>query len=350
VDVRPDSYLDNSIPYKAMPVLCNIKLPGKMKIIFFVITCLLTQIVVSGQTRQKVIVQTSDPYNLYYTDDADSSGLFYIKYVPKIKPKAIIVILPGGGETVGMVEKQITLHTMAAKKGYLVIIPSINWGTIKYHPEYKFLESIFKQLIHEYTVPKENFILGGYSGGAMLSLSYAIRAHKYKDSTLIVPKAVFGVDPPVDFAHLWKHCENDVLRNFSEPAINEGKWIMQSYTENFGGSPDQYPQEYVKYSIYSHKEKDGGNAKNLLTTPLLFYTEPGIEWEMKNRRRDVYDLNCTDLSAMINLLHLQGHKSAELVITHNKGKRLGGYIHPHSWSIMNNQQVLDWIEKIFSIK
>jgi pimeloyl-ACP methyl ester carboxylesterase len=303
-----------------------------------------------GQTREKIMVQATDPYELYYTNDKDSTNLFYIKYAPKSVPKGVIVILPGGGETVEMVEKQVRLHKMATQKNYLVVIPSINWGTNKYYPEYKFLDTIFTQLIKQYKVSKKDFILGGYSGGAMLSLSYAIRANKYVDSTLIKRKAVFGVDPPVDFAHLWKHCENDIARNFSESAVNEGKWIMDSYTQDFGGSPEMFPQEYINYSIYSHSEKDGGNAKYLLSTPLLLYTEPGIEWQMKNRRRDVYDLNCSDISAMINLLNLKGHPDANLVITNNKGRRLDGKAHPHSWSIMDNNQVLDWIEKIFNKK
>ncbi|MCU0326320.1 MAG: hypothetical protein MUF45_13860 [Spirosomaceae bacterium] len=303
-----------------------------------------------AQKREKIMVQKTDPYDLYYVNDKDSTNLFYIKYSPKSKPKGVIVVLPGGGETVEMVEKQIILHKIAILKNYLVIIPSINWGTNKHYPETLFLDTIFSQIIQQYKVSKNDFVLGGYSNGAMVSLKYAIKANQYKDSTLIVPKAVFGVDPPVDFAHLWHHCKNDVERNFSEPAINEGKWIMESYRQDFGGSPEQFPQEYIKHSIYSHSEKDGGNAKWLMKTPLLLYTEPGIEWEMKNRRRDVYDLNCTDLSAMINLLNLKGHPDAHLVVTHNKGVRLDGKKHPHSWSIMNNTEVLNWIEKIFENK
>ena len=42
---------------------------------------------------------------------------------------------------------------------------------------------------------------------------------------------------------------------------------------------------------------------------------------MDNRRRDLYDLNYTDITAMINLLKLKGHKNAELISTNDRGIR-----------------------------
>lgn len=71
---------------------------------------------------------------------------------------------------------------------------------------------------------------------------------------------------------------------------------------------------------------------------------------MKNRQRDYYDLNCVDIAAMINLLQTQGNKEAKLVVTNNKGRRLNGMRHPHSWSIMDSKQCLDWILKQLTIK
>lgn len=218
-------------------------------------------------------------------------------------------------------------------------------GTNKHIPEHQFLDTIFKQVVKQYKIPKNKFAIGGFSGGGMVALTYTEKANKYNDSTFIKPKAVFGVDPPLDYAHLWNHCKKDIERNFSEPAIQEGKWIMESYTKEFGGSPDEYRDNYIKYSIFSYSEKDGGNAKYLKSTPILLYTEPDVIWQMQNRQRDYYDMNCVDIAAMINLLQLQGNKNAQLILTINKGRRLNGMRHPHSWSIMNSQQCLDWILK-----
>lgn len=314
-----------------------------MKHLYFLITLLGLQ--AFGQTTEIVTLSKEDPYDLYRSWDKDSTTLFYKLYIPKTKPIAALVILPGAGEPISDVEQQTTLHKLAVDKGFLVIFPSINWGTTKHIHEHEMLNQIFAQVIKRFNIQKDKFVLGGFSGGAMLSLTYTEKANREKESTVIIPKAVFGIDPPLDYAHLWNHCIRDIERNFSEVAVAEGKWITEMYTEEFGGSPLEFPQNYIKYSIFSQSEKDGGNTKYLLNTPLLLYTEPDVLWSMKNRHRDFYDLNAMDISAMINLLQLGGNKNAELIITHDKGYRLNGQRHPHSWSIMDNPQCFDWIMK-----
>lgn len=298
-----------------------------------------------GQNMEKVIVYKEDPHHLYSSGQTDDTHLFYLKLVPKIKPVGVLVIMPSSGELTEDVLKQITLHQLALKKGLLVIVPSINWGTNKFTAEHQFLDTIFRQVVEQYKVPEDRFVLGGLSGGGMVALTYAEKANRDKNSTFITPKAVFALDPPLDFAHLYNHAKRDVERNFSIPAVNEGIWLMDMYKAEFGGTPEEVPGEYVKYSIYSHSETDGGNAKYLLDTPVKIYTEPGIEWQMKNRHRDLYDLNCTDITAMINLLQMKGNKNAEIVITYDKGVRLDGTKHPHSWSIMDSRDCLAWILK-----
>jgi hypothetical protein len=298
-----------------------------------------------SQTSETIILSKEDPHDLYRSWDKDSTTLFYKLLIPKIKPVAALVILPGAGEPLDNVEQQITLHKLAADKGILVIFPSINWGTTKHIYEHEMLDKIFTQVIKRFNIPKDKFVLGGFSGGAMLSLTYTEKANHEKGSTVIVPKVVFGIDPPLDYAHLWNHCIRDIERNFSDVAVAEGKWITQMYIEEFGGSPAEAPQNYIKYSIFSQSEKDGGNAKYLLNTPILLYTEPDVVWSMQNRHRDFYDLNAMDISAMINLLQLSGNKNAEPIVTHDKGYRLNSQRHPHSWSIMDSQQCLDWIMK-----
>jgi len=296
-----------------------------------------------AQTSETILISKEDPHDLYKSWDKDSTTLFYKLYIPKTKPVAALVILPGAGEPIDYIEPQISLHQLAVDNGILVIFPSINWGTTKHIHEHEMLNEIFSQVIKRFNIPKDKFVMGGFSGGAMLSLTYTEKANREKGSTTIIPKAVFGIDPPLDYAHLWNHCIRDIERDFSDVAVAEGKWITEMYREEFGGSPAEQPKNYIKYSIFSQSEKDGGNAKYLLNTPILLYTEPDVLWSMENRHRDFYDLNAIDISAMINLLQLGGNKNAQLIITHDKGYRPNGQRHPHSWSIMDNKQCFDWI-------
>jgi|TARA_B110000908_G_scaffold24291_1_gene27841 pimeloyl-ACP methyl ester carboxylesterase len=296
-----------------------------------------------SQKGERIDISKEDPHNLYNFEQNESTELFYIRFVPKTKPKACLVILPGAGELVENVIEQINLHKLAVEKDILVVFPSLNWGTTKFIEEHKFLDKVFKNVIQQYQIPQTKFIIGGLSGGGMVSMRYAERANENIKNTYIKPKAVFAIDSPLDFSHLYQQSERDIERNFSEAAVNESKWLIDRYNSEFGGSPKDVPLEYVKNSIYSQSEKDGGNAKFLSKTPIIIYTEPAIQWQMKNRQRDLYDLNCTDISAMINLLQIRGNKEAELVVTHNKGIRPNGTKHPHSWSIMDSDKMLNWI-------
>ena len=295
-----------------------------------------------GQTVEKVVVSKEDPNNLYKFEPTDTESLFYLRLVPKAKPIGCLVILPSSGELVESVMKQINLHELAVQENLLVIFPSINSGSSKFTDAHEFLDTIFKQVVERYKIPKNKFILGGLSGGGMVSLTYAEKANRDKDGTFIIPNAVFALDPPLDFVHLYNQAARDVERNFSEAAVNEGNWLMEMLKTELGGTPEEVPAEYIRFSIYSHSKEDGGNAKYLLTTPVRIYTEPGIEWQIKNRQRDLYDLNSTDISAMINLLQRKGNDKAEIIVTHDKGVRLDGTKHPHSWSIMDSQDSLRW--------
>ena len=296
-----------------------------------------------AQSFEKVVVSTTDPDNLYMSSDEDSNNQFYMKLIPKGQPIGVLVILPGAFELVRMIPQQITLHKLAVNNNLIVVLPSLNQGIANHEKEHKFLDDVFKQIVEQYDVSKDKFVLGGFSGGGMIALSYTEKANRDKSQTYLVPKAVFGVDPPLDYAHLWEQANRDVERGFSDVAVQEGKWIMDTYKKAFGGSPHEFKDNYIKHSIYSHSEKNGGNAQFLKNTPVLIYTEPDVVWQLENRRRDAYDMNSTDISAMINLLKLQGNTKATMIATHNKGVRLGGAKHPHSWSIMDGEECLAWI-------
>ena len=316
---------------------------NKYKIILFFL--LLISISCKGQDFEKVVLDSSDTSNLYI-NDGESTELYYLKLVPKGKIKGAIVILPSGGETTEDLIKQITVPKLAYGKGIVTIIPSINWGTENREVEIETLNIIFKDVIENHKIPEENFILGGLSNGGMISLTYAQQAVKDKKKTYLKPKGVFGLDVPLDKAHFYEYCEREIKRNFSELGVGEARWIMNNYNEIYGGSPKEFPEKYIKASIYSNGVETGGNAEYLKDIPIRMYTDLDVNWLMNERRRDLYDWNGTDIVAMINDLKLMGNKDANVIITMGKGIKLDGAKHPHSWSIMDNKDCFNWIEKL----
>ncbi|WP_312394841.1 hypothetical protein [Chryseobacterium sp.] len=275
------------------------------------------------------------------------SNNFYYRIVPEGKPEGMLIVLPGGGETAERVMNQIYLDELAYDKNILVIFT--NWeenGDFFYQADQRLLDRIAKENVEKFNIPKNKISIGGLSGGGMLAITYAESSVRDKN-TYFVPNSIFALDPPLDYENMYYRLERDIARNFSKVAVNEAKMFNKELVEAIG-TPDKNRDKYLKQSMFTYRDKDGGNAKYLMNIPILIYTEPGIIWEIENRGRDLYDLNCVDITAMMNLLKLKGHKNADLIITNDRGIRPEGFRHPHSWSIMDSEECLNWIIKHFN--
>ncbi|MFS4494900.1 hypothetical protein [Maribacter sp. 2308TA10-17] len=304
--------------------------------------------VAHAQLITKETLDIIDEHNLYI-NDSTSTDLHYYQILPEEgKPKGVIVVLPSGAERTEDTLKSITLHELAVDNSIMTIIPSINWGTDTMEAEIEFLDFIFKEVIKNHGVSKDKFILGGLSNGGMISLTYAEIAVKNPESTFLLPKGVFALDTPLDETHLYEYYEREIKRNFSEAGMLEAKYFLEEYNENYGGSPQDFPERYIEGSIYSHSEENGGNAEYLKDMPIRMYTDLDVEWLMNERHRDLYDWNGTDIVAMINQLKILGNTDANVKISQGKGVRLDGTRHPHSWSILDTEDCLKWIIDLFN--
>jgi len=294
-----------------------------------------------GQKLEKVKVSDTDPYN-FYINDGDSTEVFYYKMVPESMPVGVLTIFPSGGEKIEDLLKQIDLHKVANKNDFLVIIPSYNWGTFQKTPDVNFIDGIFKQVVLEHKVTKENFILCGLSNGGMISLNYGITAIR-DSSTYVIPRGIIGIDPPLDYARLYHYCEREIDRNFSDAGVAEAKWLLDVFDQIYQGSPDEQPQNYIDASIYSYGAEEGGNAQFLNDIPVRMYSDLNLDYLLNQRKRDLYDWNGIDIVAFVNQLMINGNNNAEVIISQNKGVRLDGTKHPHSWSIMDTDDTIEWM-------
>jgi pimeloyl-ACP methyl ester carboxylesterase len=291
-----------------------------------------------------------------YLNNVSSNSLYYYTVIPRGVINQTLVLLPSSGESPESViccNKE--LIQSASNNHILILILSINNGDVDNDKTtLNFLNNTFKEVVEAYHLSKAKFILAGLSGGGMLALRYTEISRQDSIRTFIIPAAVIGIDPPVDIAGLYNTSKrfvfiNDGRANLSEGrlnGLNESKSIINSCNKIYGGSPGQFPKQYVRVSMYSRSEKDGGNAKYLAKVPVRLYCDPDILWQLKERNRDYYDMNAADLSAMINFLILNGNQKAELIPALGKGYRLDGTRHPHSWSIVDPSNCITWIQKI----
>jgi hypothetical protein len=292
-----------------------------------------------------------------YQGDGESSSLFYYTMTPQTT-KSVIVLFPSAFESCeSVISCNKNLIQKCFDKGIMTVVISSNFNRSLSLDKFafEFINTTFIEIVTMFKVPKEKFILCGLSLGGMNALRYTEMSQDKNYNTSIKPLAVIGVDPPVDEMGLYKRAIDEVnlyqpdslkLSSGRQNAFAEGKMLVTDFIEMYGGSPDQVPNKYIQHSPYTRTEKDGGNAKYLLKTPTKIYCDPDINWHLTNRQRDFYHINASDQTALINFLSLNGNNKAEFKSCIGKGYRLDGTRHPHSWSIIDADDCIKWIEHI----
>lgn len=286
-----------------------------------------------------------DNSNLYFYD-ADSTTLFYYTLVPKEPLKGLLIILPSTGELAeDVISSNKKLIKLAYDKGIMSLIPSINYNLCLDDTALNFLNTVFADATDRYKPPLKKIIIGGFSLGGMNAIRYTELAYEDSSKVRIKPIAVYAVDSPLDLETLYDTFIRTVEKNVSDAAVMEAKSYLDKMNTQFGGSPEQYPQQYVHYSMYSRNQPQGGNARYLKFIPIRIYSDPDINWYLKNRQADFYDMNALSQAAMINQLHRMGNDHAEFINALGKGYRPNGMRHPHSWSILEPVDCMNWIMK-----
>lgn len=305
---------------------------------------------------KKNTISLIDTENIYQ-GDGESNSLFYYTLTPKVA-KAVLVLFPSSFETCeSVISCNKSLIQKSFDKGIMIVVLSSNFNRSLSIDKFalEFINTTFTELVTKYNAPKDKFILCGLSLGGMNALRYTEIAQDKNFNTSIKPIAVIGVDPPVDEMGLFNRAQDEV--NLYQPdssnlsigqqnALAEGKMLVADFKEIYGGSPEQVPDKYIQHSPFTRTDKNGGNAKYLLTIPIKIYCDPDINWHLKNRQRDYYHINASDQTALINFLTLNGNNNAEFKSSIGKGYRLDGTRHPHSWSIIDTNDCIKWIEQI----
>lgn len=206
-------------------------------------------------------------------------------------------------------------------------------------------DAMLGELCQKHHVSPTNVILGGFSAAGTLAVRYAEFCAEGKSAYGISPAAIFAGDPPLDYERLWQEAEKSVRLDFHPAATAEGNMLMDSMKRRFGGTPETALARYRAASPFSYWSEKGGRGQLLGKIPVRLYTEPDVQWWMENRRKDYYDLNALDCAGLINELRTQGSSTAELILTTNKGYRPDGSRHPHSWSIIDQNDLVVWCVK-----
>jgi len=275
--------------------------------------------------ENKITTVVSDDYELIKSSDL----------------KGLLIIFPGGGSTSKQTKEEFKIIEKATKKGISILLMNFNrhlWIEKKDSEE---LTKLVTEIIKNNQLKTDNIFIGGISLGGTIALT--LSNYLVETNTTINPKGVFVVDAPIDLFALYQSSQKDILRkDFSEERLAEPKWIINYFEEEFGGK-DSLLLNIQKVSPFTLKTTNLDNIKNLKNKKIRFYTEPDTLWWKKTRKTDFKSTNAYTLKKTKEVLINKHWKNTTLIQTKNKGYRTNGERNPHSWSIVDTDDLINWI-------
>lgn len=294
-------------------------------IIILCFSCSLTQ-KQKNKELNKVQVKTDQDYELHQIQNSN----------------IVLILFPGGASTSKEIKEEFEILPIATNNNISVLMMNFNrhlWidaNTTKQLAEK--LEAIFNQ----YGLETENIFMGGMSIGGNVTLTLANYLHKEKSS--FAPKGTFIVDAPIDLHALYESSVKDTNNpNFDEERLAEPKWIINYFEEEFG-EDDDLVKNIQNVSPFTLKTKYI-NVSSLKKSKLRFYTEPDKQWWKENRQTDFESTNAFAIEQIADKLKNENWNQFELIETENKGYRSDGSRHPHSWSIVDIEELVNWIKE-----
>lgn len=282
---------------------------------------------------EKVIIDEHD----------ELTGYYLVKKPDQIDH--VLILMPGFGQYPESIFAESGLPRLASKNNTMILAFA---GGRKIYADTAVVRQMNKIINHaklKFQLAHQDFAIGGFSAGGTLALRYTELCFEKPGSFPIKPKAIFTVDSPIDLFALWGYLQNEIKKNYSEVGVNEAKFVTQIITDEHGAVPGN-TLIYEKLTPFHAGLEESGNEKYLMGTAVRVYHDVDVAWQLKNRRRSVYDANFLPASGLINTLLLNGHTNAEFV-QGETGYRSNGMRHPHSWSIVNEEECIKWLDNAF---
>jgi hypothetical protein len=264
----------------------------------------------------------------------------YTLWLPKESSKGVIIFFDENRDTVN----KLPIIDLAFKDQLAVLFVTTN-NPVEYLFEaskMKELEGYIYEAISKNNIPKENMLYCGMSLAGTRALKMAAFSQTKESAYMLIPKAIAICDAPLDMVRNYNECKKASELNLNPIGARESEWIVSYLKSNLKGTPTESLNAYINYSPFCYTAENGGNAIAFKNFYLRCYTEPDVNWWIDNRGRDYYGMNAIDLAALVNQLKISGSKKAELITTIRKGFRENGGRHPHSWSIVDEKELIKW--------
>ena len=299
----------------------------------FIILLLIFIFVACKSEKKNNIIKTSE-YEVFATES-------YELYKPTTNSKTVLILFGGFGEKPTDIKREFKILETAKKNNISVMLMNYSQKLWLEEIEKRNLAQLLQDALEKYNLSQKDIYIGGFSSGGVVSLhisNYIIGLKEF----YINPKGVFIADSPIDLLALHESSKLNIERNFSEVAVQESTWIINKFEKKLG-NPQDGISNYEKYAVYTMKTDFTKNLDHLKNTKIRLYTEPDFTWWKENRKAGYKQTNAYYIKNLSESLNKRGFKNVEYIATENKGYRANGDRHPHSWSIINKDNLMSWM-------
>ena len=264
----------------------------------------------------------------------------YELIIPK-KQDGFLILFPCFPCNAENTRTQFNIIDIASANNITVLLMNFNQHLWLSDSEKKDLEEIIMDAVIQYSIKIDNTYIGGFSSGGNVTLLLSDYLKLTESS--IQPKGLFITDSPVDLLGLYENSQKAIEKNKSEPAVQEANWIIEMFNLEFGTGETSY-SNYESKSPYFSKTNSTKNISNLNGLKIRLYSEPDTLWWKQNRDAEYEDMNAYYIEQLANDLgKLYGVEHVTYIKTENRGYRANGNRHPHSWAIIDEEDLINWI-------
>ncbi|MEO1052966.1 MAG: hypothetical protein AAFX87_20190 [Bacteroidota bacterium] len=257
--------------------------------------------------------------------------------------KAVLVLFPCFPCNATNTQTEFDIVEEATEEGVSVLMMDFNRRLYLNDEEKASLVMQLERALTSHGLNDSQLVFGGFSSGGNVAL---LAGDYLTAKTDLKLKGVFVVDSPIDLLALYNTSVYHLEHNQDERALEEPRFLKQYFEQTFG-APSTSIKSYEQFSPYTYQTQYIGNIAHLAKTPLRFYTEPDVDWWKSERNANYEHMNAYYLEQLHNTLSVRWpDNTVELMLTKDKGYRANGMRHPHSWSIVDKNDLIHWINSI----
>ena len=310
----------------------------KVKILFTIIVNLLLSLsYLYAQNFEKITF-----------DRSDSTDGYYLAIQPQSKNiKGVLVVFSSFTSPENLLP-ETKLHNVAYANEILTIFVSTKQKLYADSFTVSRINILLKDVAARFIADTSKFVLAGYDEAGNIALRYTELTYENPLLYAVQPKAVFGIDAPVDLFGLWHWSEKQIKKAFWPGAVGDANYYLGVMTKE-NGTIYTNAAKYKQLSPFYKEDDTTGNERYLQNIPVRLYYDADIEWHLKNRRNSFYDTKVPDGSELIKRLLLAGNKEAELIMSRQPGFRSNGVRSPNALSIVDEVDFIHWIKRSLNI-